>query len=192
MISANYDKSGSAQKKSPIHSDRALRLIKCWQQPTLAPKDYHRPCGLYYRVRNGNGCVPARKATNTIMNRSGPIGPNRRFSGWKRAVWRPFDNRIGRKRRLVSCLFESNRTSDFIRPGRWSSGQPFISMVKPSAISTGPLKRSHALYAQPINLVVFQGPSSPEGEPRSNLGEGFALRCLQRLTFPGLATQRCP
>ena len=71
-------------------------------------------------------------------------------------------------------------------------GQPFISMVKPSAISTGQLKSSHSLHFQPINLVVFQGPSSPEGEPKPDLGEGFALRCLQRLTCPGLATQRCP
>ena len=29
----------------------------------LSPCDYHRPCRLHYRVRNGNGCFPARIAT---------------------------------------------------------------------------------------------------------------------------------
>jgi hypothetical protein len=33
---------------------------KCRQSPTLAPWDYHRPSGLHYRVRNGNGCFPRR------------------------------------------------------------------------------------------------------------------------------------
>jgi hypothetical protein len=32
----------------------------------LSPRDYHRPCRLHFRVRNGNGCFPARIITATI------------------------------------------------------------------------------------------------------------------------------
>ena len=32
----------------------------------LSPCDYHRPCRLNYRVRNGNGCIPARIVTAPI------------------------------------------------------------------------------------------------------------------------------
>ena len=37
-------------------------LKKCGNH-LLSPFDYHRPCGLHYRVRNGNGCFPARVLT---------------------------------------------------------------------------------------------------------------------------------
>ena len=64
-------------------------------------------------------------------------------------------------------------------------------MVKRSAVGTGPLRRSPAVHSQPIDLVVFQEPSHIKcWKPR--LEEGFALRCLQRLSFPDLATRRCP
>ena len=60
-----------------------------------------------------------------------------------------------------------------------------------SAVGTGPLRRSPAVHSQPIDLVVFQEPSHIKcWKPR--LEEGFALRCLQRLSFPDLATRRCP
>jgi len=35
-------------------------------------------------------------------------------------------------------------------------------VVKHFSISTGQLKRLHALHSQPINLVVFQGSSGPK------------------------------
>ena len=37
-----------------------------------------------------------------------------------------------------------------------------IKVVKHSSISTGQLRRLHALHSQPINLVVFQGSSGPK------------------------------
>jgi hypothetical protein len=58
------------------------------------------------------------------------------------------------------------------------------------AVRTGRLKRSRAVHARPIDLVVFQEPTHFCWKP--HLGGGFALRCLQRLSCPDLATRRCP
>src|SRR5262245_30297895 len=54
-------------------------------------------------------------------------------------------------------------------------------------ISTGKLNALLHLHLRPINLVVFE-------EPRgiSYLGGGFTLICLQRLSFPNVATLLCP
>jgi len=48
------------------------------------------------------------------------------------------------------------------------------------------------VHAQPIDLVVFQEPSQLESCWKPRFGAGFALRCLQRLSDPDLATRRCP
>jgi hypothetical protein len=48
------------------------------------------------------------------------------------------------------------------------------------------------VYLEPIDLVIFQEPSAllaQEGKP--NLGAGFVLRCVQRLSFLDIATQPC-
>ena len=76
-------------------------------------------------------------------------------------------------------------------------GLPFqhgkrVGVVKRSAVGTGPLRRSPAVHSQPIDLVVFQEPSHDKSCRKPRLEEGFALRCLQRLSFPDLATRRCP
>ncbi len=61
-----------------------------------------------------------------------------------------------------------------------------------SAVRTGRLRRSPAVHSRPIDLVVFQEPTVPCGTRKPRLGGGFALRCLQRLSGPDLATRRCP
>jgi len=43
------------------------------------------------------------------------------------------------------------------------------------------------LHLPPINLVF-----SKEAQTKPYLGDGFALRCFQRLSVLYLATQRCP
>jgi hypothetical protein len=53
-------------------------------------------------------------------------------------------------------------------------------------ISTDELNASRRLHLPPINLVISQGSSG-----RPHLEGGFPLRCLQRLSFPYVATQRC-
>ena len=60
-----------------------------------------------------------------------------------------------------------------------------------SAVRTGRLRRSLAVHSRPIDLVVFQEPSGINPW-KPGLGGGFALRCLQRLSVPNLATRRCP
>ena len=59
------------------------------------------------------------------------------------------------------------------------------------SISTGQLNASLRLHLQPINLVVYQGPSALAGG-RSYLGACFLLICFQQLSRPNVATQRCP
>src|SRR6202012_4367492 len=55
------------------------------------------------------------------------------------------------------------------------------------AISTGKLHTLLRFNLQPINQVVFLGPSG-----KSNLGACFPLICIQRLSQPNFATQPCP
>ena len=53
------------------------------------------------------------------------------------------------------------------------------------AISTARLWTSPPLHLQPIYVIVSDGPVRP------HLAAGFALRCVQRLSDPGLDTLRC-
>ena len=59
------------------------------------------------------------------------------------------------------------------------------------AISTGKLNASRRFHTQPIKQVVYLCPSALAGG-RSHLGACFPLICLQRLSLPDVATQRCP
>jgi hypothetical protein len=95
--------------------------------------------------------------------------------------------RTGRGRRQVGIVG--------LRPGsgrRHFDGGGRSGWSSRSAVRTGRLRRSPAVHSRPIDLVVFQEPSDPDGSWKPRLEEGFALRCLQRLSFPDLATRRCP
>ena len=60
-------------------------------------------------------------------------------------------------------------------------------------ISTSQLSGLPHLHLWPINLVVYKGSLvHPKVEGIPHLEGGFALRCIQRLSFPDIATQRCP
>ena len=48
-------------------------------------------------------------------------------------------------------------------------------------------RASLLFHIQPINVVIYHGSSG-----RTHLVVGFSLICFQRLSFPDLATQRCP
>ena len=50
------------------------------------------------------------------------------------------------------------------------------------AISTGQLNVLLRFHIQPIDVIVFHGPSKLIQLGRSHLGEGFALICIQRLS----------
>ena len=60
------------------------------------------------------------------------------------------------------------------------------------AISSARLKRLPSVHLRPINLVVSQGPSGILRSRSVHLGEGFPLRCFQRLSPRDIATGRCP
>ena len=99
--------------------------------PTQLPGQYHGAGGLNFRVRNGNGCGPTAIATDKKRTCSTIVF---------------FD---------VECEHNSNecdvvRSSTIISPCK----RPSL-----TGISTGQLNTSPCLHLQPINLVVFQGPS---------------------------------
>jgi hypothetical protein len=64
-----------------------------------------------------------------------------------------------------------------------STDEKRINAVKRSAVSTGQLRPLLVLHTRPIDLVVFQEPSS-QRDRRPDLAEGFTLICLQRLSWP--------
>ena len=60
----------------------------------------------------------------------------------------------------------------------------WINVAKPLSVSTSKLNTLLCLHIWPINLVVFQGTFLAVRVTKPNLGEGFTLRCFQRLSFP--------
>ena len=58
------------------------------------------------------------------------------------------------------------------------------------AISTGQLHPSQGFHLQPIDEVVYLGPSGL-ASGRTYLKAGFPLRCFQRLSLPHIATLLC-
>ena len=54
-------------------------------------------------------------------------------------------------------------------------------------ISTARLNALLRLHLRPINLLISQG-----SQVKTNLGNGFTLRCFQRLSAPNVATRQCP
>ena len=60
-------------------------------------------------------------------------------------------------------------------------------------ISIGRLNASPRLHLRPIDQVVSLEPSGGSKPPgNANLGAGFPLRCLQRLSLPDVATRHLP
>ena len=62
---------------------------------------------------------------------------------------------------------------------------PLAGTQRLRAISTARLRASPPVHLPPINVLVSDGPVRP------HLAAGFALRCIQRLSDPGLDTLRC-
>ena len=98
-------------------------------------------------------------------------------------------NGLNRSLHVVPCAFKSTlKTAECKKRLRLSRSSFFIVMKSSfRPISTGQLHALLHFHLQPINLVVCKGSIR-----RSYLRGGFTLRCFQRLSFPNLATQRCP
>ena len=114
-------------------------------------RHYHGPGGLNGRVRNGNGCDPASMvAGKSPGRRSGRAG--RQFGGSvtrERVAISPLIHRSEPYVITVRSLVAARVMRAASRSG-WSSC---------SAVRTGRLRRSLAVHARPIDLVVFQEPS---------------------------------
>ena len=88
-------------------------------------------------------------------------------------------SRMGRK----PTQKHHTRPRGFIPPPRGERGGSSGSF---RAISAARLNVSPRSHLRPIDVVVYDGPPR-----RPHLGEGFALRCLQRLSRPDAATRPC-
>ena len=62
-------------------------------------------------------------------------------------------------------------------------------MICPSAISTGRLHPSRDSHLRPIEHIVYVRPHANRMARNPHLGDGFPLRCFQRLSDPGLANR---
>jgi hypothetical protein len=165
------------RKKQPAPFCRRAGYINPGNNLLSRWKHYHRPRMLNGRVRNGNGC--GHPSVLTGKSHAPPIR-EARYSKWERqkSSARPLEHR--------SILSGTDWKS--VLPNR---AGPRINAVKRLAVSTGQLRPLRALHTRPIYLVVFQEPSFKKNR-RPRLAGGFTLRCLQRLSGPYVATQRCP
>ena len=129
-----------------------------------------RPCsiigagGLNFCVRNGNRCFPSAMVAGNSSHPTS-LGPH----------IRPYEVQSGVSGKPLRRLRETQTLGQAARP-----------------ISTGQLHPLPDFHIPPINLVVSEGSSGRLRGGRSYLGASFALRCIQRLSLPHLATQRCP
>ena len=113
------------------------------------------------RVRDGIGCIISAMTT-------GP--PGRMLAV---GIWLMLRS-VGCERGLVLCAV--------LACARDAMGNQELYR----AIRIARLHRLPDFHLRPINVMVFHG---PRGRPRFE--GGFLLRCLQQLSRPHLATQRC-
>ena len=159
-------------KTIPPHRDCSRRGGKCPGNDLLSPaKDYHRPRTLNGRVRDGNGCIRPGMVTGSFLRCIQQVVASMRIrTSLLNLPPEPFVSGPD------SCIAVKSEER--------------VNAAKRSAVSIGQLRRSPVLHLRPIDLVVFQEPSPCGGRP--DLAGGFTLRCLQRLSVPYVATQRCP
>ena len=87
---------------------------------------------------------------------------------------------------VPSPLWLPKKSGKFIETGM----EGFFEKQDARAISTGQLHPSQGFHLQPINEVVYLGPSGL-ASGRTYLKAGFPLRCFQRLSLPHIATLLC-
>ncbi len=143
--------------------DRLSRILRC---STMGAAVFHG------RVRDGIGCViramttepPRRIQRDWLGDGMGLVGLGRLFCVC--VCWARFGAACG---------------AAFVGPRCAGGGFEFC-----RAIRTARLRRLPDFHLRPIDVMVYHG---PRGRPR--LEGGFLLRCLQQLSRPHLATQRC-
>ena len=86
---------------------------------------------------------------------------------------------------VPSPLWLPKKFGKFIETGM----EGFFEKQDARAISTGQLHPSQGFHLQPINEVVYLGPSGL-ASGRTYLKAGFPLRCFQRLSLPAVPLAR--
>src|SRR6266550_6168137 len=169
---------GQREKKKPAPVDWSGLRMRRWRRSTLPPPrrgstiDADR---LNDRVRDGNGCGPVALVASKLT------GIRYLLSGARFC-----------EQRIPNSEYHFN---DECVLSWWWGITPSFGQRRDQAsraISTARLKRSRALHLPPINLVVSQGPSGALRLGSVHLGEGFPLRCIQRLSPRDIANRRCP
>ncbi len=147
------------------------------RSPTFARLHYHGPGGLNGRVRNGNGCDPAGMvAGKPAGGRSSHAGRGFPVVGHRRiASFTPHQREVARLSRTASeplviwnmsyaiCHIPDVIRIGSVRPPRSARSAPCGAESRSGwssclAVRTGRLRRSPAVHARPIDLVVFQEP----------------------------------
>ena len=95
-----------------------------------------------------------------------------------------------RVRNGIGCTLFSMAAKKFVKNIIDREGRSFSREQASRAISTGQLHASRRFHPQPINEVVYLGPSGL-ASGRTYLKAGFPLRCFQRLSLPHIATLLC-
>ena len=95
-----------------------------------------------------------------------------------------------RVRNGVGCTLSSMATKEILSNIITRDGRNFSRKQDARAISTGQLHASRRFHLQPIDEVVYLGPSGL-ASGRTYLKAGFPLRCFQRLSLPHIATLLC-
>ena len=90
----------------------------------------------------------------------------------------------------IGCTLSSMATNKVVKYIIDREGRSFFHKQAARAISTGQLRISRRFHLQPINEVVYLGPSGI-APGRTYLKAGFPLRCFQRLSLPHIATLLC-
>ena len=148
-----------------------LFAIGSWRRPTLPRPRSRSTIGadrLNDRVRDGNGCGPVA----LVASKEAGVGDQGLGMNTLTPDPRPLSS--------DECVVMPRLTSRLRRD------------QASRAISTARLKRSRALHLPPINVVVSHGPSGVSRPGSVHLGEGFPLRCIQRLSPRDIANRRCP
>ena len=188
------------ERKTPSFIARSLKKVKpCVQGKITAPAlSRQKGCG-------GAGFLPAPPRTprrRPALPRADPAVPSAKG---------PFTSVFGMGTGVSSPLLATGKKlATAVREGRGArrgAGQArqapaggrrgpilaFESEVRNGQasrrFSTGPLSASPRLHARPIEAVFFGPPSGHLRGGRASLGAGLALRCFQRLSFPGSATR---
>ena len=94
-----------------------------------------------------------------------------------------------RVRNGVGCTLSSMATKEICQNIE-TGMEGFFEKQDARAISTGQLHPSQGFHLQPIDEVVYLGPSGL-ASGRTYLKAGFPLRCFQRLSLPHIATLLC-